>query len=131
MSSDGLSTSLSQRIADSLKIIGKALEDYEYVVTPLPTKLTESSTELALSFNGGKDSVVLLHLVRLALEQKKDDHTLNDVLSIYFRLQESFKEVDEFMDEIAEKYVLVQPSRKRPVLGVTPRCQSLNLAGGS
>lgn len=62
-----------------------------------------------MSYNGGKDSILLLHLLARALNRRNDGHTLSDLVSIYFRLDDSFPEVDQFMGDTAKEYVLALP----------------------
>lgn len=62
-----------------------------------------------MSYNGGKDSVVLMHLLSLALERKRaitndESYSMSKILSIYFRLEDSFPEVDKFMEDTAKEY---------------------------
>ena len=69
------------------------------------------ANELAISFNGGKDSVVLLHLIKMAIEQRNNTNPtqasdLGQMITIYFQMADSFREVDEFMKNLAEEYQL-------------------------
>lgn len=68
--------------------------------------------EIALSFNGGKDSVVLIELVRYVLrktceEDSKKDHVNNEsekkLRAIFFLLKNSFDEVVDFMSTTSKE----------------------------
>lgn len=76
-------TNLVQKICQSLDIINQALDRYKYVLRVMllpynwmiwPTWVAMNRfEEVALSFNGGKDCCVLLHLLHLAIEQRKKE----------------------------------------------------------
>ncbi len=51
-----------------------------------------------LSFNGGKDSTVLLHLLRLAFPEN-----FQRIQIIFFKQQNEFPEVDGFIEELKIK----------------------------
>ncbi|XAR69145.1 FAD synthetase [Bertholletia excelsa] len=74
-----------------------------------------SIEELAFSFNGGKDSTVLLHLLRAAyfLHQAEQGHSNGDIAdcelsfpirTIYFESTSAFPEINSFTYEIASTY---------------------------
>lgn len=50
---------------------------------------------LAFSFNGGKDSVVALHLLRAALHKR--GQRMSDVLHFYFVRKDEFPEIEDFV----------------------------------
>lgn len=62
--------------------------------------------EIALSFNGGKDSVVLIELVNQVLVNhvKVEGNETKKLRAIFFSSQNSFEEVDKFMWETANMY---------------------------
>jgi FAD synthetase len=91
---------------ESIDVILKSFREYEI------------STQLALSFNGGKDSTVLLHLLRYCLfkhtsqNSSKVNHSLNaipgnlgDLLPVvYFETTDNFSEVLDFMKETSDQF---------------------------
>jgi len=67
--------------------------------------------ELALAYNGGKDSDVLLHLLDLAcnkrvLETKDKSYSVSRILTIYFLLENSFQEVTDYVASVSKIYNL-------------------------
>ncbi|XP_063222852.1 FAD synthase-like isoform X2 [Bacillus rossius redtenbacheri] len=87
------SANLLQRVAESTKVIENCLDRYD-------------SSELFLSFNGGKDCTVLLHLVS-AVFQKKHAHSKSQALrTVYIQCSDPFPEVESFIAESAERYNL-------------------------
>ncbi|EFA77806.1 hypothetical protein PPL_09304 [Heterostelium album PN500] len=73
--------------------------------------------EIALCFNGGKDCVVLLHLMNYVLvkrtKQQKDNNIDNNnsidsykLRTLYFHSEDSFKEVTKFTDYCSKIYNL-------------------------
>jgi hypothetical protein len=70
--------------------------------------------EITLAFNGGKDSVVLLHLIHVMLEHQHHirghgAEPLPRLRTIYFLLPNSFSEVTEFMHFAAKQFVDAKP----------------------
>jgi len=87
---------LADRVNYSLRIINKALDMVK-------------CEELAISFNGGKDSVVLLHLLSLAVaikNKQQNQYSLSKMITIYFVLKNTFEQVTRYVEEAAEKYNL-------------------------
>jgi FAD synthetase len=82
-----LDKDLASKVEKSLKVINQALNKYEHV---------------SLSFNGGKDSIVIFHLLRFALHCR--NKTLDDVTIIHFTTNNSFKEMDDFINETCKTY---------------------------
>lgn len=68
---------------------------------------------LISSFNGGKDAVVVMHLLRAAVAKYSHDHHLqtgsNTIIQpsfIYFAITDEFPEVLSFIDECKQRYHL-------------------------
>lgn len=65
---------------------------------------------MAFSFNGGKDSTVLLHIIRAAVASLYGDSDqaqgMAGVRSFFFSRQDDFPEVDAFVHDMAQQYNL-------------------------
>lgn len=84
---------LGERIEDSLQIIANSIERFGF-------------GNVFLSFNGGKDSVVTLHLYRIAAQYiLKQSNVLQ---CVYFKdpKRKEFPQVTQFIDTIKHKYQL-------------------------
>lgn len=64
---------------------------------------TYSHDEIFLSFNGGKDCTVLLHLLSDLYVQKYPDRAL---LCLYIRSKDPFDEIETFVQECADRYCI-------------------------
>ncbi|PNH11162.1 putative FAD synthase [Tetrabaena socialis] len=62
--------------------------------------------KIAFSFNGGKDSTVLLHLLRAAVAGGAEAQGLGGIQSFYFRKADDFEEVKEFVESSDTQYGL-------------------------
>ncbi len=65
--------------------------------------------ELALSFNGGKDSTVVLHLLRLAFHLEAEGEAsaaMARMCTFFFPQANDFEEITTFVDETARAYGL-------------------------
>lgn len=89
-----------QHIRQACDVVKKTITDYGF-------------NHVALSFNGGKDSTVVLHLTRLALSElfgegeEAEGRTIDQLRMVYFdKKDEEFKQVHEFMEEMRTKYKL-------------------------
>lgn len=80
-----------------LQVIGKALDDY-----PLE--------QIFLSFNGGKDCTVLLHLVYNLLKRRPNSQH-SSLLCIYLQPEHPFDEVESFVGDCSKKYfpIVIKP----------------------
>lgn len=63
---------------------------------------------MALSFNGGKDCTVLLHLLYAARQEYEREHPLETqkptrIKTLYVAYANSFPEVDEFVEYCEER----------------------------
>lgn len=79
---------LARKVEHSLEIIHKALAEYKL-------------EGVALSFNGGKDCCVLLHLLYIILSKHK---SFSKLRILYFTHENSFPEVDAFVLKCAKIY---------------------------
>jgi FAD synthetase len=90
-------TVLRTKIAKALSVLSRTLALY-----PVGS--------VSLSFNGGKDSTVLLHLLRAALAQSEasngKDHGLHGIKTFFFENSKDFQEVIDFVHEIDNTYQL-------------------------
>uniref|UniRef100_A0A8D8M8Y9 FAD synthase n=1 Tax=Cacopsylla melanoneura TaxID=428564 RepID=A0A8D8M8Y9_9HEMI len=78
----------------SLEVIAQCLDTY-------------SLESCFLSFNGGKDCTLLLHLVNAVLKHKSQLNTRGQkLLAVYFKQENSFPEVEQFVKECVERYNL-------------------------
>ncbi|KAL5717016.1 FAD synthase [Ranunculus cassubicifolius] len=95
---------LKTKYNNAIYVIQRALSLYQF-------------EEVAFSFNGGKDSTVLLHLLRAGyfLHIKKPDTSTGNladcmlkcpIRTIYFESTSAFPEIDSFTHEIAATYEL-------------------------
>ena len=55
--------------------------------------------QIAIAFNGGKDSLVLLHLTYIFLQENKAKRGQNKLQALYIRDSDPFNQVEEFIDE--------------------------------
>jgi len=87
-----------EKIREAVVIIHKTLKEY-------------SLDEIGISFNGGKDCTVLLHLIYLVILEESSTieeakRKLGTILTIYFESPAPFQEVDNFMQYAAKRYEL-------------------------
>lgn len=87
------------RLQESMEILKEAYKRF-------------SPEELAFSFNGGKDCLVLLVLVLAQLHREGFKTPLQEV---YIRPRDPFPEVDEFVDECRKRYPLVSEVYESPM----------------
>lgn len=64
-----------------------------------------------MSFNGGKDCTVLLHLVIAVMNSLKIP--VNKLLVIYFRSPHEFPEVSDFIKEVVNRYIWFVKAKDR------------------
>jgi len=79
---------LARKVEHSLNVIKQALAEYKL-------------EGVALSFNGGKDCVVLLHLLYLVLSKH---NSFSRLRVLYFTHDNSFPEVDSFVQQCNKIY---------------------------
>jgi FAD synthetase len=101
------STPVGQLAARSLDVIDSALHVY-------------SPDEVCFSFNGGKDSTVVFHMLRAAcLRRAQADASVDEagaeaaatallqrVRMVYFEVEDNFPEVESFMKDTCDRYAL-------------------------
>lgn len=82
---------IAPRVREALEVIDRALDDFRF-------------EHLALSFNGGKDCTVLLHLYAAALYRRFQKRIV--IPSLYIPLPSPFPELEFFIDESIKTYDL-------------------------
>ncbi|GMM38837.1 FMN adenylyltransferase [Saccharomycopsis crataegensis] len=94
-----LRQSTKEKIHRSMEIISQALDEFEY-------------SNISISFNGGKDCLVMLHLYMAVLNDRKlvsethDDGSLKKMSSVYIYYEDTFEEIEEFNKETSKTYNL-------------------------
>lgn len=88
------------RVQEGLEVCREALAQYGY-------------SSLAISFNGGKDCLVMLYLILAVLEEKS--LFVTNIPTVYIRTEHTFAEVDNFVTECAKKYHLSVDSITKPM----------------
>lgn len=80
-----------------IKVISKALDDYDL-------------EQIFLSFNGGKDCTVLLHLV-YSLLKRRPNTPHSALLCVYLQPEHPFDEVESFVADCSIKYfpIVIKP----------------------
>eukprot|EP00889_Picochlorum_renovo_P002663 jgi/Picre1/29693/NNA_005076.t1 len=93
-------SALYGRIMQSISVIQRSIDLY-------------GTTGLALSLNGGKDSTVLLHLIRAALELRRQEGSsdeqeggLGGMVTFFFDKADDFPQVVQFTKEMDALYSL-------------------------
>ena len=82
------------QVKKSLEIVNDALSQY-------------SLNELGLSFNGGKDCLVMVILILAQMYNRYGESKLQDsISSVYVKVADPFPQVDQFVDECAKAYPL-------------------------
>ncbi|KAJ1663210.1 3'-phosphoadenosine 5'-phosphosulfate sulfotransferase [Coemansia sp. RSA 1646] len=91
----GEPTDIGLKVASALRVIEAAL--YRY-----------GPSHVALSFNGGKDCTILMHLIRAALHKYNVEYDLSSkpLVSIYVMYKKTFSEIDDFVDQSVGRYDL-------------------------
>lgn len=117
---DELLQNLQKQVRISMKVIEDSFKRYKYKyvgaqppgnypgTTDTNWILSYSFEELSLSYNGGKDCLVLLVLILACLPESipKSTDFPRTLQSIYIKSYESFDEVDGFVNTSAKEYFL-------------------------
>ncbi|KAF8361643.1 flad-1 [Pristionchus pacificus] len=75
----------------AMEIVDKQLDEY-------------SLDEIALSFNGGKDCTVLLHLLRIAIDKKYGAKT--KMFGFHIMVEDQFPEMSQFIIDVSSTYAI-------------------------
>lgn len=96
------------------RTIGKTREALE-VIEDAHTRYSDD--EIAISYNGGKDCLVLLVLYAAYLEFRvhKSHSKKRRINTVYVAIQDSFEEVDDFVTSSAEEYGLDVVKIQKPM----------------
>ncbi|KAI0922971.1 hypothetical protein AcW1_002517 [Taiwanofungus camphoratus] len=104
---------LAPLVKEALEVIDDALDSF-------------GLQHLSLSFNGGKDCTVLLHLLAAAIGRRDPSPTPSrPIPSVYIPVPSPFPQLESFVDEIAKAYNLdlfhcpLSPEEQYPVETVT------------
>ena len=74
-----------QQVKNSQEIIQKCFNEYDM-------------DQVAIAFNGGKDSMVLLHLIFIFIQENLTKKGHNKLQALYIRDSDPFPQVEEFID---------------------------------
>ncbi|KAG0145049.1 hypothetical protein CROQUDRAFT_659108 [Cronartium quercuum f. sp. fusiforme G11] len=80
---------LAKKVAQALDVIQKSILEY-------------GADEVALSFNGGKDCTVIIHLLAAALARSSNPNS--KMRALYIRCRSPFGEVEDFMKACQARY---------------------------
>jgi FAD synthetase len=90
----GLAPAPAAEVAEALEVLRRCFERYAF-------------DEVALSFNGGKDCTVVLHLLRAVLPRVfpgRPGRGIGSLRFAYFAKDDDFPEMHEFMEEMRARY---------------------------
>jgi len=93
---DEVERKVKNEVAEAVQVLEEALERFSF-------------EELSLSFNGGKDCTVVLHLLRAVLNNKfesRPDKSISVFKVVYFQKDDEFQEMHDFMAEMKLKFEL-------------------------
>lgn len=65
-----------------------------------------SLNKVSLSFNGGKDCTVLLHLYAAAVARRSPQHTYDKIPTLYIPMPSPFPDLETFIEDAAQAYRL-------------------------
>jgi len=87
------SQTFMEQVKKSQKVIQNCFNEYDL-------------DQVAIAFNGGKDSMVLLHLIHIFLQENKSKRGQNKLQALYIRDADPFPQVEEFIDSCKDNYSL-------------------------
>ncbi|KAL0579918.1 3'-phosphoadenosine 5'-phosphosulfate sulfotransferase [Marasmius crinis-equi] len=108
---------IAPQVKEALEVIDRSIDDL-------------GQDRVSISFNGGKDCTVLLHLFAGALEKRRStSEPITPIPAIYIAVPSSFPVLEEFIEKAAKEYNLdlftVRPPEKDTVESVvTPDVQA-------
>ncbi|CAM1330225.1 FLAD1 (predicted) [Pycnogonum litorale] len=82
---DDQKSSFTMELGNALNVLEEAVDKF-------------NQDEICLSFNGGKDCTVLLHLFSAVLRKKFGQDGVRDILTLYVSSSDTFPEVDDFIE---------------------------------
>lgn len=89
LQNETLGVKFKQKVESALSVIEKCLENFE-------------AEQVCVSFNGGKDCTVLLHLFMAALQRRYKSKTKR-ISTLYVSDANSFPEIEKFLDETVDR----------------------------
>lgn len=102
-------------VHEALTVIDQALDAFGFVFIHLHINIhsdcelfasTGSLDKVSLSFNGGKDCTVLLHLYAAAFARRSPGNTYSKIPTLYIPMPSPFPALETFIDDAAKAYKL-------------------------
>ena len=86
-----ISASLNKAITDSLSVLSDMFTRFK-------------PSEIVISFNGGKDSTVIVHLLKMHLERAGTPNLLSQIKTVHLEGNNEFAEIVAFRAKIEQEY---------------------------